>query len=127
MSQNIGKQVSGYTNNLKNKNSKNSSSGDGSTGGFWDIISNNEGLFMFVLLIGTVIGAIILSGLFISGPTVRDNLLFNAAGAIGMGILFVYIIFKFLGAKIRLLGVTVDVGLTIYVLIVCFVIFVLGG
>jgi hypothetical protein len=97
------------------------------TGGFWDIISNNEGVFMFIILIVTILVGIILTGLFQSGPTIRNNLLFNAAGAIGMAIFFIFIIFRFLGARIVLLGVTVDIGLIIYILIVCFVIFVLGG
>ena len=97
------------------------------TNGFWDIISNNEAVFMFALLILTILVGIILTGIFQAGPAIRSNLLFNAMGAIGMAVLFVFIIFKFLGAKIRLLGVSIDVGLIIYIMIVCFVIFVLGG
>jgi len=58
---------------------------------------------------------------------VRNNLLFNAAGAIAMGVGFVYIIFKFLGAKISLFTVPIDMGMLIYILIVLFVIFILGG
>ena len=99
----------------------------GTTNGFWDIISNNEAVFMFALLILTILVGIILTGIFQAGPALRSNLLFNAMGAIGMAVLFVFIIFKFLGAKIRLLGVSIDVGLIIYIMIVCFVIFVLGG
>jgi len=94
---------------------------------FWDIMSNNESIFLFTILIIIIFGGIILSALFQSGPTIRNNLLFNAAGALGMAVLFIFIIFKFLGAKIRLLGVSVDIGLIIYILIVCFVIFVFGG
>lgn len=94
---------------------------------FWDAISGYEALFLFSILGITIIVGIILTAIFEAGQIVRSNLLFNAAGAIGMAFLFVYIIFKFLGAKIRLFGYPIDVGLIIYIMIVLFVIFVLGA
>ncbi len=94
---------------------------------FWDAISGYESLFLFALLGVTIVLGIILTSIFEAGSTVRSNLLFNAAGAIGMAVLFVYLIFKFLGAQIRLFGVKIDMGLIVYILIVLFVIFVLGA
>jgi hypothetical protein len=94
---------------------------------FWDTVSDNAALFMFVVLLGIMFAGVVLTAFFQSGPTVRNNLFFNSAGAIGMGFMFIYIIFKFMGAKISLFGVKIDMGLTIYMLIVLFVIFVLGG
>jgi hypothetical protein len=79
------------------------------------------------VLLGIMFAGIVLTAFFQSGPTVRNNLFFNSAGAIGMGFMFIYIIFKFMGSKISLFGVKIDMGLTIYMLIVLFVIFVLGG
>lgn len=94
---------------------------------FWDTVSDNAALFMFVVLLGIMFTGVILTAFFQSGPTIRRNLFFNSAGALGMGFLFIYIIFKFMGSKISLFGVKIDMGLTIYMLIVLFVIFVLGG
>ena len=94
---------------------------------FWDAISGYEALFLFSILGITIIAGIILTAIFESGPIVRDNLLFNAMGSIGMAFLFIYIIFKFLGEKIRLFGYPIDIGLIIYIMIVLFVIFVLGA
>jgi hypothetical protein len=94
---------------------------------FWDTISENGAVFMLVVLLGIIFLGIILTAIFQSGPTVRNNLFFNSAGALGMGFLFIYVIFKFMGAKISLFGVKIDMGLSIYILIVLFVIFVLGG
>lgn len=94
---------------------------------FWDAISGYEALFLFSLLGITIVIGIVLTSIFEAGSIVRSDLLFNAAGAIGMAVLFVYLIFKFLGEQIRLFGVKIDIGLVIYIMIVLFVIFVLGA
>ena len=94
---------------------------------FWDYISGYESVFLFGLLGIIIVVGIILTSIFESGSSVRSNLLFNAAGAIGMAVLFVYIIFKFLGDQIRIFGIKIDIGLIIYICIVLFVIFVLGA
>jgi hypothetical protein len=93
----------------------------------WNLVSGYESLFLFGLLGVTIVAGIILTSIFEAGPSARSNLLFNAAGAIGIAVLFVYIIFKFLGDQIRIFGVKIDIGLIIYICIVLFVIFVLGA
>ena len=74
-----------------------------------------------------IMGVIVFTGIFQAGPVVRDNVLYNALGAIVMAVGFVYIIFKFMGNQVIILGNQVDIGMIIYVAIVLFVMFVLGN
>jgi hypothetical protein len=94
---------------------------------FWEIITEYDALFVFAILIGTIFTGIIIASLFQIQPGVRPNLLFNAAGAIGMAVLFVYLIFTFIGAKVNIMGKELDLGMFVYILIVLFVVFVLGN
>ena len=41
--------------------------------------------------------------------------------------LFIYLIITFMGSKVIILGQSVDVGMIVYIAIVLFVMFVLGG
>lgn len=96
-------------------------------GGLLNLISQFDSLIVFGGFFLAIIGTIILAGLFQAGDTVRSNLLFNAAGAIGMAFLFIYIIFKFLGEKLVILGKSFDVGMVIYIAIIIFVMLIFGN
>jgi hypothetical protein len=74
-----------------------------------------------------IMGVILFTGIFQAGPVVRDNVLYNALGAIVMTVGFVYVIFKFMGNQVIILGKQVDIGMIMYVAIVLFVMFVLGN
>ena len=74
-----------------------------------------------------ILGTIIITGIFQSGPTQRATVFYNAAGAICMGFGFIYIIFKFMGNKVIIFDQPYDVGMFIYIAIILFVMFVLGN
>lgn len=95
--------------------------------GFIGLITQYDALVVFGLGISSVIATILLTGIFQAGPIVRTNLLFNAIGAFGMAFVFIFVIYRFMGAKINILGKTIDIGLIIYICIVGFVIFIFGN
>jgi hypothetical protein len=92
-----------------------------------DWITQYDSLVVFGGFGLAIVGVIVFTGIFQAGPGVRDNVLYNALGAIVMAIGFVYIIFKFMGNQVIILGNQVDIGMIIYVAIVLFVMFVLGN
>ena len=92
-----------------------------------DWITHYDSLVVFGGFGIAIFGTIILTGLFQAGPVVRTNLLFNAIGGIMLAIVFIGLIYKFMGAQIVIFGVSFDIGMVIYIFIVCFVIFVLGN
>jgi len=96
-------------------------------GGFMALISQFDSLIVFGGFFVAIIGTIILAGLFQAGDTVRTNLLFNAAGAVGMAFVFIYVIFKFIGEKLVILGKPFDVGMVIYIAIIIFVMLIFGN
>ena len=55
------------------------------------------------------------------------NIIFNIVSAVILAVAFIYIAFKFMGASITVFGTKIDLGAIIYVFIVIFIIFVLGG
>ena len=97
------------------------------SGGFMALISQFDSLIVFGGFFVAIIGTIILAGLFQAGDTVRTNLLFNAAGAVGMAFMFIYVIFKFMGEKLVILGKPFDVGMVIYIAIIIFVMLIFGN
>jgi len=99
----------------------------GSTSSFIDWITKYDSLVIFGGFGIVIIITIILSGIFQAGPNIRENVLYNACGALLMGGAFIYIIFSFMGSQIIILGKSIDVGMIIYIFIVLFVIFVLGN
>ena len=111
--------------NSKSK-SKNSNSKDTSKS-FLDSLLEYETVVIFGGLGVSILGTIILTGMFQSGPAQRDSVIFNAAGALCMGVGFIYLILTFMGAKVNILGETLDVGMLIYIIIVLFIMFVLGN
>ena len=92
-----------------------------------DSLLEYESVVVFGGLGCAIIGTIILTGMFQTGPGQRDYVLFNALGALLMGVGFIYLILTFMGAKVNILGAELDVGMIIYVVIVLFVMFVLGN
>jgi hypothetical protein len=97
------------------------------SGGLVSWLTQYDSLVVFSIFGIAVMSTIILTGLFQAGPVVRTNLLFNAAGGIAMAIGFIYLIFRFMGSQIVIFGMPFDVGMVVYIFIVCFVIFVLGN
>jgi len=74
-----------------------------------------------------VVLVIILTGIFQAGPVVRSNILYNSLGSLGMAFGFIYIIFKFMGNQVIILGKKIDIGMILYLAIVLFIMFVLGN
>jgi hypothetical protein len=98
-----------------------------SKGSFLNWITQYESLVVFGGFSIVILITIILTGIFQAGPVVRDNVLYNAFGALVMAAAFIYLIFSFMGSQIIILGKPIDVGMIIYIAIVLFVIFVLGN
>jgi hypothetical protein len=94
---------------------------------FIELITQYESLVVFGGFGCAIILVIMLTGIFQAGPVVRDNVLYNAIGAMFMAFGFIYIIFAFMGKQVIILNEQVDVGMIIYVAIVLFVMFVLGN
>ena len=92
-----------------------------------DWITQYDSLVIFGGFGLAIMGIILFTGIFQAGPVVRKNVLYNALGAMVMAIGFIYIIFKFMGNQVIILGEQVDIGMIIYVAIVLFVMFVLGN
>jgi hypothetical protein len=94
---------------------------------FLDWITKYDSLVIFGGFGLAILLTIIFTGIFHAGPIVRDNILYNIIGAVGMSIAFIYLIFHFMGSRIMILGQPIDVGLVIYIAIVLFVMFILGN
>jgi hypothetical protein len=100
-------------------------------GWFWDTLSRvgaNNPLFVIIVMISAAIYAVIvLNGLFVKSSNVRDNVLFSDINSFILGFTFIYIILKFMGEKMTILGKEIDVGLILYFAMTIFVLFILGG
>lgn len=107
--------------NLNQQNSKTAALG------FIDWITQYESFVIFGGFGAAILVAIILTGVFQAGDSLRPNLLYNALGAILMGGLFIYLILRFMGSQVTIMGKTLDFGMVIYIAIVLFVIFVFGN
>ncbi len=92
-----------------------------------DFITEYDSLVIFGGFGVAILFTIIITGVFQAGPVVRDNLLYNAAGAMAMALGFIYIIFRCMGSTVVILGKSLDVGMLIYMSIVLFVMFVFGN
>ena len=110
-------------NNVSRK--KNNTNKDGDN--LIDWITQYDSLVIFGGLGCLVVITIILTGMFEAGPIVRQNVFYNAVGAICMAIGFIYLIFAFMGEEVVILGNQIDMGMVIYIAIVLFVMFVLGN
>ena len=94
---------------------------------FLDWITQYESLVVFGGFGAAILITIILTGIFQAGPSIRNNLLYNAMGAFAMAGLFIYLIITFMGSQVIILGQSIDVGMIVYIAIILFVMFVLGG
>ncbi len=90
-------------------------------------ITQYDSLVIFGGFIILILATIILTGLFHAGPIIRTNLLFNAVGGLVMGFAFIWIILRFMGARIIILGRPFDVGMVVYIFVICFIMFILGN
>ena len=117
--------MSNYLSNKKNSKKYNNSTNNSKS--LLDLILEYESVVVFGGLGIVVLSTIILTGLFESGPGQRETILFNAAGALLMGVGFIYLIITFMGAKVSFFGAEFDIGMIIYVVIVLFVMIVLGN
>ena len=97
------------------------------TSGLISWITEYDSLVVFGGFGIVIMLTIIFTGLFQAGPIIRTNLLFNAAGACALAFVFIWLIFKFMGSQIVIMGKSFDVGMVVYIFIVFFVIFVLGN
>ena len=97
------------------------------SGSLIDFITEYDSLVIFGGFGVAILFTIIITGVFQAGPVVRDNLLYNAVGAMAMALGFIYIIFKCMGTTVVILGKSLDVGMLIYMAIVLFVMFVFGN
>lgn len=98
-----------------------------SNNGIISWITQYDSLVVFSVFGIVVMTTIILTGIFQAGPIIRTNLLFNAIGGLTMAVLFIWVIFRFMGSQIVIFGMPFDVGMVVYIFIVCFVIFILGN
>jgi len=90
-------------------------------------ISQYDSLVIFGGFSIAIIGTIIFTGVFHAGDSVRSNLLFNSICGLGMTLLFIWLIFKFMGSQIVVFGKKIDVGMFVYISIVLFVVFIFGN
>ena len=114
------------SNNVSTKKKHNTNNNDNRKS-LIDSILEYESVVVFGGLGCAILGTIIMTGIFQAGSSQRDNILFNAAGAIFMGVGFIYIIITFMGSKLEVYGKQIDMGMIIYLAIVLFVMFVLGN
>jgi hypothetical protein len=98
-----------------------------SNSGIISFITQYDSLVIFGGLLIAILLTIIFAGIFVAGPVVRDSLLYNAAGAFLISFIFIYVIFKFMGHHIVILGKRLDFGMILYILIILFIIFILGN
>jgi hypothetical protein len=115
------------SNNVSTKKKHNNNNNNDKRKSLIDTILEYESLVVFGGFGCAILGTIIFTGIFQAGPAQRENLLFNAAGAIFMGVGFIYIIVTFMGSELEIYGKKIDIGMIIYVAIVLFVMFVLGN
>ena len=99
--------------------------------GFLDSVSSffSEHSFLAIVFgfIMMVMFAVFISAKYDNVGSSRQNVVFSNINMIFMAFLFVYIIVKFAGEKINLFGKSFDMGLFLYIAIVFFIAFVLGG
>jgi hypothetical protein len=96
-------------------------------GGLIGWITQYDSLVVFGGMGIALMATIIFTGLFQAGPMIRSNILYNAVGGIMLAITFIWLIFKFMGSQVVVFGKSFDVGMVVYIGIVCFVIFILGN
>jgi len=94
---------------------------------FLDWITQYDSFVIFSIGFIAVILTIIITGLFHSGDSVRTNVLFNSLCGLGLAFTTIWLIFKFMGAKITLLGKSFDFGMLVYISVILFIVFIFGN
>jgi len=113
-----------YKSNMANnsKIGKNSNSG-----GIFDFILRNEMLLIGIAFFAMIIVSVIVAGMYQNVPEERQNVAFNQFNLILLSLVFVYVIMTFMGQNIEIFSETFDMGMILYVAIVMFIMFILGG
>jgi hypothetical protein len=116
---NINTYKSNMSNNKISKNNK--------SGGIFDFILRNEMLFIGIAFFAMIIISVIVAGMYQNVPEERQNVAFNQINLILLSLVFIYVIFTFMGQNIIIFGESFDMGMILYVAIVMFIMFILGG
>lgn len=116
--------LNSYKSNMgNNKIGKNSNSG----GGIIDFILRNEMLFIGIAFFAMIIVSVIVAGMYQNVPEERQNVAFNQFNLILLSLVFIYVIMTFMGQNIEIFGESFDMGMLLYIAIVMFIMFILGG
>lgn len=107
---------------MNNKISKNNNSG-----GIFDFFLRNEMLLIGMVFFAMIIACVIVAGMYQNVPEERQNVAFNQFNLILLSLVFVYVIMTFMGQNIEIFDKTFDMGMILYVSIVMFIMFILGG
>ena len=83
---------------------------------------------MAIAFFAMIMVAVIIAGLYDRQPSEdRSQIAFTQFNLILLSLGFVYVIVTFMNEKIDLFGKTFDMGMILYVAIVMFIMFILGG
>ncbi len=113
-----------YKSNMATNNKISKNSNDG---GIINFFLRNEMLLIGMVFFAMIITCVIVAGMYQNSPEERQNVAFNQFNLILLSLVFVYIIMTFMGQTIDLFGETFDMGMILYVAIVMFIMFILGG
>jgi hypothetical protein len=91
-----------------------------------EFIARHDSALIFLGFFCVVLFAIVMTVLFQQVDHLRQNVLFNNAIAIICGAVFIFIVFKFAGENVTILGKTIDLGLILFLGIGIFIVFILG-
>lgn len=94
--------------------------------GFLDYISNYESLVIFIGFSLVIIVAIVVSVLYQQVDNVRTSVVFNNINAVFLGLIFMYVTYVFMDEKFKIFGISIDMGLLLFLSMAVFIIFVLG-
>ena len=110
------------SNMVNNKIGKNSNSG-----GIINFFLKNEMLLIGTAFFAMILVSVIVAGMYQNVEEERQNVAFNQFNLIPLSMVFIYVIMTFMGQTIDLFGETFDMGMLLYVAIVMFIMFILGG
>ena len=118
-------------NTVKNTGKNSNKNGDGKKKPFTKTISNfffgSDIAFITTLVFGLIFGAVLLmTVLDQSVPPFRRQIVSNTMGII-LSLMFIYIIFKFMGKSVTILGKTFDFGMIIYIMVIVLCVVVFSG
>lgn len=93
---------------------------------FFNYISNYESLVIFLGFFIILIIAIVISVFFQQYDSIRSSVVFNNINAVFLGLFFMYIVYVFMNEKFQIFGITIDMGLFLFISLAIFIIFILG-